>query len=168
MAKTQSDGASNDLSDLDQRISELTQQVRERFAALKQEVSSGQREMEKLSEQHDALTGKSLLGDLISPRRGRGPSGASGSDAPKTRGRGRRGRRKGTRKPSPTVEWLQETLGKKGMTVKQLQEAANEADLSGLKIAVMLKENKGKFKSEAGTKEEGKKGKAAAVWGVKG
>ena len=164
MAKTQSDGAPTDPSDLDRRIAELTGQVKERFAALKQEVSSGQREMEKLSGQHERLTGKSLLGDLISPRQGRGSSGSSGSEAPKTRGRGRR---KGTRKPSPTVEWLQETLGKKGMTVKQLQEAANDADLSGLKIAVMLKEHKNKFKSEAGTKEEGKKGKAAAVWGVR-
>lgn len=158
MAKTTE--ASTDLSDLDQRISELTQQVRERFTALKQQVTAQQKEMERLSEQHERLAGKPLLGGMngsAAPKPG--PKAASGAKP------GRKGKR--TRKPSPSIEWLQETLAKRGMTIKQLQEAAEEAGLSGLRIPALLKEGKSKFKSEAGQKEEGRKGKAAAVWGVK-
>lgn len=59
-----------------------------------------------------------------------------------------------------------EKLGKGGMTIKQLQEEAEKANLSGLKIPAILKENK-QFKSQPGEKAEGQKGIAAAVWGVK-
>jgi uncharacterized coiled-coil protein SlyX len=153
MAKTQT---TTDLSDLDERISELSQQVKERFSTLKQQVSAQQREMERLSEQHERLTGKALLQLNGSEGPKAGPKAASK----------RKGKR--TRLPSPTVDWLQETLAKKGMTVKQLQEKAAEDNLSGLKIAALLKEGKSKFKAEAGKKDEGKKGKPAMVWGVKG
>ena len=86
---------------------------------------------------------------------------AKSKPGPKAAGRG--GKRR-TRKPGVTNEWLTKTL-KTPMTVKQLQEAAGKAGLSGLRIPVLLRE--GKFKSSAGEKQEGQKGKAAAVWGVK-
>src|SRR4051812_20385860 len=51
-------------------------------------------------------------------------------------------RRRRSRKAGVTIEWLGDTLGKKSMTVKQLQEAAAKAGLSGLRIPVLLKEGK--------------------------
>src|SRR3954452_23306361 len=155
MAKTKD--SATDLTDLDTRISEITHRVKERFSTLKQEARSIQSELERLSEQHQRLTGKALLASESNGVEGGG----------RTAGTKTRRRRKRTRKPSPTVEWLQETLAKKGMTVAQLKEAAEDANLSGLRIAAMLRENKGKFKAEAGEKPANQKGVAAAVWGVK-
>jgi phage shock protein A len=148
----------SDLPDLDQRIAEITHQVKERFSELKHEAQSIQRELERLSEQHQRLTGRALLAPADGDGAERGGRAA--------RRPGRRSRRR-TRKPSPTVEWLQDTLARRGMTVKQIKEAAAAAGYSGLRIAAMLRENKGKFKSEPGKKEGKQKGVPAAVWGVK-
>lgn len=158
MAKTTSSTAG--LSDLDQLIGDLGQQIRERFSALRQEVSAGQKELRHLSEQHERLAGKALL-DLNghpSAKPGRKANGA----APRTRTKGKR-----TRKTGVTTEWLQESLSKRGMTVKQLQEMAEQAGLSGLRIPAMLKESRGKFKSEPGEAKPGVKGIPGAVWGVR-
>src|SRR3954469_12442127 len=120
MAKFAASTAPADLPDLDTRISQITQQVKERFSTLKHESQSIQRELERLSEQHERLTGKALIATESNgiERGGR------------TAGTQTRRSRKRTRKPSPTVEWLQETLAKKGMTVGQLKEAAEEANFS--------------------------------------
>ena len=165
MAKT----TDTHLSDLDQRITELTQQVRERFQALKQEIDAGQKELEQLSEHHARLTGKALLTTSHGIERGgrsaNGSAGGGGSTAgkaPKTTKSGK----KRSRKPSPPIEWLQETLSKRGMTVRQLQEAAEADGYSGLRLPEILKGNK-QFKSQPGEKQERVKGIPAAVWGVK-
>ncbi len=161
MAKTQANEASaTDVLNIDQRISELTQQVRERFQILKQQVVAQQRELEGLSEHHARLTGKPLMDRNGSPAAAR-PAAKAAAPA-KARGKGKR-----SRKPSPSVEWLQEALANRGMSVRQLQEAAEAASLSGIRIPEILKENKGKFKSEAGERKPGVKGIPAAVWGVK-
>src|SRR4051812_49462656 len=60
-----------DLSDLELRISEITQQVKERFGALKQEAQGIQRELERLSQRHEQLTGKALLASPQSASDGR-------------------------------------------------------------------------------------------------
>ena len=151
---TQPAAPSTHLSDLEEHIARITQQVKERFGTLKHEAQSLHREMERLSEQHQRLTGKALL---ATESNGTERGGRSAG----TRTEGNRSR---TRKPSPTVEWLQETLSKRGMTVRQLQDAA-DAGYSGIRIAAMLKEHKTKFRSEPGKKEEKQKGVPAAVWG---
>lgn len=153
------DATAGDLSELDQRIAELTQQVKERFGTLRHEAQSIQRELERLSQRHEQLTGKALLAAV-------GGNGEEAAGSRGVRGPARRPRKR-TRKPSPTVEWLQEALAKRGMTVKQIQEAADSAGYSGLRVAAMLKENKNKFKSEPGKKEDKQKGVPAAIWGVK-
>src|SRR5689334_12272369 len=121
------------VQDFRQQMGELAQKVKDRFDVVKKEMVRLQQEMETLSEDYERLTGKALAersnGRHASPRQA---SAAKSSD------------RKRTRNPSPTVEWLQEKLGKGGMTVKQLQEAAAEDNLSGLRIPALLKENKTK------------------------
>ena len=150
-----------ELPDLEQRIGELTQQIKERFSSLQQEVTEGQKEMQRLSDQFERLTGKALL-DMNGSRAAKPAAKAERGTKAQGRGRGKR-----TRRPGVSVEWLQEHLSKKGMTVRQLQEKAEEDGLSGLRIPAILKDNKGKFKSEAGEPQPGVKGIPGAVWGVK-
>lgn len=166
MAKTKSAARlpTSLLADVDQQMEKLAQRIKDRFAQVKREAGNLQQEMETLSQHHERLTGKGLLNGLNGSRAARpgpkpGPRAASGA-------KGNRGGKR-TRKPSPSVEWLQEQVSKRGMTVKQLQRAAEADNLSGIRIPALLKENKAKFKAEAGTKEEGVKGKAAMVWGIK-
>ena len=148
------------LADVDVQMDKLAQRIKDRFSLVKREAGNLQKEMEALSQHHERLTGKALLTDLNGSQAAKpGPRAATAAK------RGRGGKR--TRKPSPSVEWLQEQVSKRGMTVKQLQEAAEADNLSGIRIPALLKENKAKFKAEAGTKEAGVKGKPAMVWGVK-
>src|SRR5688500_17401986 len=97
--------SSTDHSDLDQRISELPSHVKERFDTLKHEALTIQRELERLSQQHERLTGKALLAAASNGvERGGKPAGA-------TPAKTKRGTKR-LRKLSPSVEWLQETLSK--------------------------------------------------------
>jgi hypothetical protein len=149
-----------DFSDLDQQINAITNKLKERVITLRQEVAAGQQELEHLSEQYERLTGKSL--DANGSHRAQPGPKAGGATKAKAKGKGKR-----TRRPGVSVEWLQEHLAKKPMTVRQLQQKAEEEGLSGLRIPEILKGSKGKFKSELGERQPGVKGIPGAVWGVK-
>jgi hypothetical protein len=147
MAKTKASNSSTTLG------------LNDRILLVNRLASQLQREVEALTQDYTELTGNILQAFNASPASRQTPTA---SVATKTKGRRR------TRHPSPDIAWLEKTLSKKGMTVKQLQKAAADENLSGLKIAAMLNGSKSKFKAEQGKKDEGKKGKPAMVWGVKG
>lgn len=132
------------------------------LATLSREISSTEGRLKQLYALRDAQ--QSLDMRLQAILNGNGKAGSHSNGAMEDTGPKRKRRRR-TRKTGVTAEWLTDTLSKKPMTVKQLQQAADKADLSGLRIAAMLKE--GKFKSAAGEKPKGVKGKPAALWSAK-
>jgi hypothetical protein len=158
--QTRTMAKSTNLSDLEQRISDLTRQIKERFTIVNDEVTAGQKELDHLSEQYQRLTGKALLNGIEGTRAAKPARKAKGKTKVKAQG-------KRTRKPGVSVEWIQEHLARKGATVRQLQDVAEEEGLSGLRIPEILRDSKGKFRSQPGDRVVGRKGIPAAVWTVK-
>lgn len=132
------------------------------LAVLSREISGTEDRLKQLYALRDAQ--ESLEKQLRTILNGNGRA-RSHSNAVATGESPKRKRRRRTRKQGVTTEWLAETLSKKPMTVKQLQQAADKDGLSGLRIAALLKD--GKFKSVAGEKPKGVKGKPAALWSAR-
>jgi hypothetical protein len=140
------------LSNLDQQIYAITQDIRARYTALKQELDG-------LSDTYHRLTNKVLTSGTANGGT-KGKASPNATAVPKTS-------KKRIRLPGVDAAWITTHLTKKPATLKQLQDLAAKEGKSGLSVMNVLRDSKTKFKATAGEKVEGKKGKAPQVWGVK-
>src|SRR6266700_2711902 len=143
------------IADLDRRIAELVEQIKDRYAVLK-------RETDHLADQYQRLTGASLANARVNGAT-RATGGAPAATAatpvkPATRGKKR------TRRPGVDAEWIADQLKSASMTLKQLQDVAAQQGRSELSVMNVLRANKPKFKSERGEKRERVKGVPALIW----